>query len=127
MNVQLLACDSINFVETSKRHHLGEVLNSITVPTLPFFLNLSIFVKILNLPVDELLDLSVRVIDSENNLLSYIGNYSIRNYRQPDQVPGIDVHFDVGFPLTVLGDIKIIAHIDEDEYASYPINIKLAR
>ncbi|SEN75739.1 hypothetical protein SAMN04487786_0197 [Paenisporosarcina quisquiliarum] len=121
MDVQLIICDSTIF---DKSHSIENVRNSVSVDTFPSIINLSTFVKIIDMPKNETIDFDLVVFDSKNNILNNASTFVLRNYREENEVPGID--FDLKVQLVILekGNIYFKAYINRKEATSCPLYIK---
>ena len=124
MHTQLLVFEDLKFDQNKKAYIGSKIINSINVKVLPAVTNCSLLLKIINLPHDGEISTEIRIVDSANEVLS-ISQYVHRNYRQDDEISGVDQ----GFELTLLhentGTIFIECYINEVKTNWYPITVKM--
>lgn len=126
MKTQLIVCDRIVSNELWKGHELGRVLNHVTIPVVPFALNLFILLKIFDMPKEKSLDTSFVIYDQQGKELGVTNKTVLRNYRSEDQVPGVDRDFQITLVLTEPGILHIKCKVNNEEVAWYPLTVRLA-
>lgn len=125
MNVQLLVCDKITNNPVKKGHQLGTVLNHITIPVLPYAIDMHLLVKIFNLPKDESVDINVKIYNAKGEIRAVSGTLVVRNYREDDQVPGVDRDIQITLVITEPEILYIRCYVNKEEAAWYPLTVRL--
>lgn len=125
MITQLIVCDQILSNEQWRGHELGKVLNHVTIPVVPYALNLSILLKIFDMPRRESLDAYFIFCDQEGERLGGTEKTVLRNYRLDDQIPGVDKDFQVTLVLTEPGIVLIKCMVNNEEAAWYPLTVRM--
>ncbi len=125
LNTQIIVCDRITSNPQLKGHELGKVLNDITIPVLPYAVELNILLKIFDFPAGEALDTHFIFTNSRGEKIGQTGLTVLRNYRMEDQVPGVDKDFTVILVLTEPGIVHIRCLANGKEAAWYPLTIRL--
>ncbi|MFC5702306.1 hypothetical protein ACFPVX_13470 [Cohnella faecalis] len=123
MQVQLVVCDKIKIEE--KRHILGKVINSITIPVFPYIVKFSVLIKISNIPTDQDVLTEFKVVNGLGQQISSPSNYVHRNYRDSKHIPGVDQNFDFTLLVECEENIFLECFINGNKKSYYPINISL--
>jgi len=124
MKAQLLVCDEVRYDAAEKCHVLGKVRNAISVPTLPYVIDVTVFIKLFDFPREKEL---VQFVTFEHgyDLLGRTEFSVVRNYRKPDQVPGVDTFSPVSIVVCYTGIHYLRLYVDGEENAIYPLTIRL--
>ncbi|MEC0231974.1 DUF6941 family protein [Paenibacillus alba] len=125
MKAQLMICDQIANNTQLKGHVLGTVLNSLTVPVLPFAIELHVLVKLFYLPREDSVDTALSIADANGEIIGLTPATVLRNYRAADQIPGVDQDLTVTLVVTEPGIIHVRCMLNGEEAASYPLTIRL--
>lgn len=124
MYSQLVVCDEVIFNKTEKYHTLGKVINSLTIPVLPFVSNLFVYVKLINISKDDFLNITVTAFDNEGRPLVKKST-RVRNFRDAELVPGVDFHLELPCIFEKEGNYLICLSVDGKKINNYPIYVKL--
>ncbi|MCY9764328.1 hypothetical protein M5X06_08920 [Paenibacillus alvei] len=124
MHTQIIVCNNINFDNTLKQHELGIVMNRIKIKSLPCVVNLSFLLKIIDMPVKDEINTEIRIVDSLSNILM-TRSYVHRNYREKDEIPGVDQDFIATILIEEIGTLFIECYINENKVNWYPVKIIL--
>ncbi|MFB9324412.1 hypothetical protein ACFFSY_00460 [Paenibacillus aurantiacus] len=122
MHCQILICDQIRVEQ--KRHILGKVINSVSVPVFPYMIQFSLLLKIYEIPEGEDILTEFRVVDAEGRVLGSPGTFVHRNYRDAQAVPGVDQNFDLKVLVEDEGNIFLECYINQEKKNWYPIHVK---
>lgn len=125
LNVQLIVCDQIINNEELRGHELGRVLNHITIPVIPYVLELHILLKIFNIPKDRAVDTHFLLTNQQGEEIGRTSTTVLRNYRADDQISGVDRDFAIMPVIVETGMINIRCFVDEKEEAWYPLTVRL--
>lgn len=121
MKAQIIVCEKTSF---DKSHSIKNVLNHVTVDVFPCILNVEVFIKLSGISSIETTDLALIVIDDENNNLNNSPSYAVRNYRDSDQIPGVDLDMKVQMVLLKSGIIEFDLYLNQEKAASYPLTVR---
>lgn len=122
MNTQLIVFDQVTFDSNLKQHTGGNVINRIRIKALPCVIQLSILLKIIDIPKNGEVFSEIKIVDIHNNLLSY-SSYVHRNYRQKPEIPGVDQNLTLSPLIEETGTIFIECYLDGIKVNWYPIEI----
>jgi hypothetical protein len=125
MNVQLLVCDEITNNPVKKGHRLGTVLNHVTIPVLPYAIDLHLLVKIFDLPKEEGVDVTIKIYNVKGEIRGGTGTLVVRNYRENDQIPGVDRDIRITLVVTEPEILYFRCYVNEEEAAWYPMTVRL--
>ncbi|WP_405081976.1 hypothetical protein ACI48J_04990 [Paenibacillus chitinolyticus] len=124
MHTQVIICNEMHFDGERKTRMLGEVINQMTIQALPAVINLSLLIKIIDMPKGEEVSTEIKIIDPSNEVIGTT-SYVHRNYRKPDEVPGVDQHIDYTLLIETIGTILFKIYINGDLINWYPVQIYL--
>lgn len=124
MHTQIIVCNNINFDNTLKQHELGIVMNRIKIKALPCVVNLSFLLKIIDIPEKGEINTEIKIVDSLSNVLM-TRSYVHRNYREKDEIPGVDQDFNATILIEEIGTLFIECYINENKVNWYPVKIIL--
>ncbi len=102
---------------------MGRVLNQLTIPVLPYALDLHILLKIFDLR--QSVDAYLVFTNHCGEQLGRTTTTVLRNYRGEDQVPGVDKDYVVTLVITEPGIVHIRCFADGEEAAWYPLTIRV--
>ncbi|WP_201716131.1 hypothetical protein [Rossellomorea arthrocnemi] len=122
MEAQMIICDKVTFDVV---HKLGSVINTIYVDCFPCIYEVEAFVKLIGIPSTQTTDFAVGVLDSEKEIVASSDIIAVRNYRDDDQVPGIDMDLKMQLLLCKKGIINFKLLLNKNEVTSYPITVRL--
>ncbi|MFS0838079.1 hypothetical protein [Paenibacillus sp. 1P03SA] len=125
MNAQLLVCDQITNNASLGGHALGTVLNQVSIPALPYVVELHVLIKLFDLPRHEFVDTALIITNSSGEIIDRTPATVLRNYRAEDQVPGVDQDLSLNLIVTDPGIIYIRCMVNGEEAAWYPLTIRL--
>jgi len=124
MNAQMIVCDCIRMNKEEKFHELGRVLNAIKVDTFPSIYTVSVFIKLFSLSMAEEIESYLKVLDEDGNVVAFVPNLKLRNYREEDQVPGIDMSIDIDLLICQPGIYTFVLYVNDLTIASYPLTVR---
>lgn len=123
MQAQIIVCKEATLDESTKSYFLDDILNRLEVPTLPYVITISVFIKLFNVPIDKTVDLSIQVIDPDKQSIALTEPLVVRNHRSAFQVPGVDTAMKLSFVLckrgTTLVGLNIDGHFNVVQYPLY--------
>ncbi len=122
MEAQLIICKKVNF---NKIHSIEDVLNHINVSVFPCIVNIEVFIRLSEISSIETTDLSLLVIDNEKNILNNSPTFAVRNYRDSDQIPGVDLDMKVQLVLLKSGNITFELYLNQEKVAKYPLTVRI--
>lgn len=122
MEAQLIVCKKISF---DKSHSIENVLNHVDVEVFPCILNVEVFIKLIEISSIETTDLALIVINNEKNILNNSSTYAVRNYRDSDQIPGVDLDMKVQLVLLKSGVITFELYLNQEKVAKYPLTVRI--
>ncbi|WP_235918015.1 hypothetical protein [Paenibacillus lutrae] len=125
MNAQLIICDRISNNEQLKGHSLGTILNHLTIPVLPFVIELHVLVKLFDLPREESIDTVLTITHSNGEIIGKTPTSVLRNYRAEDQIPGVDQDLTLTLVITEPGILYIQCMVNGETATWYPLTIRL--
>ncbi|MBV6714848.1 hypothetical protein KV564_14390 [Paenibacillus chitinolyticus] len=125
LNAQLLVCDQITNNTLLGGHALGTVLNQVSIPALPYVIEMHVLIKLFDLPRHEFVDTALIITNSSGEMIDRTPATVLRNYRAEDQVPGVDQDVSLHLIVTEPGIIYIRCMINGEEAAWYPLTIRL--
>lgn len=121
MEAQIIVCNKVNF---DKSHSIEKVLNHVNVEVFPWIVNVEVFIKISEISSIETTDLALLVIDDEKNILNNSPTFAVRNYRDSDQIPGVDLDMKVQLILLKSGNITFELYLNQEKVATYPLIVR---
>lgn len=122
LEAQLIVCNKVNF---DKSHSIDKVLNYINVDVFPSVVNVEVFIKLSEISSIETTDLALLVIDTENNILNNSPTFAVRNYRDSDQIPGVDLDMKVQLVLLKSGNVTFELYLNQEKVAKYPLTVRI--
>lgn len=125
MNSQIMVCDQITGNAEQRCHQLGNILNHIDIPVLPYAVDISILLKLFDISPDQPIDTKFEFRNNHGELIGKTGVTVLRNYRAKDQVPGVDKDFTVTLVLTEPGIVHINCIVNGEITAWYPLTVRL--
>ncbi|AHN23689.1 hypothetical protein [Lysinibacillus varians] len=127
MNIkcQILVAENIEFDPIGKQHTIFNVLNRMSVPTIPAAAVTNVYFKYL---FNEDLELnscvcSVKVLDPLDELVYEAMLPELKNFRIKEMFPGIDGMVEIRFPVLISGNYKYIIYANNEEIFRYPLYI----
>lgn len=119
---QLIICEKSEF---TKSHSIHNVINHIIVDAFPCVVDVAAFIKVIDLPAINTTDLDLVVFDSEGNLLNNFPTFALRNYRDQDQTPGVDLNLNVQLVILKSGIINFQLYLNKEKITFYPVTVRI--
>jgi len=123
----LVVANEVVFNQFEKYHSINQVLNQVYVPTLPAAVITDVLTKIL-IPSEKMGDYSnvepeIHVIDSNKELITHTFLPEITNMRKAHNIPGIDIHSSIRFPVVKEGIIEYILYVKGKILSRYFVSV----
>ncbi|WP_199624640.1 hypothetical protein [Paenibacillus alkalitolerans] len=129
IKAQLIVAKEIQFDFEKLSHSLKEVCNSISVPTFPSVICTNVLAK-LYFPISDSnkeYDLWLEVQSAESSSIKSLVTevFTLKNIRDPEQIPGIDFSTEIRFLAKKQGTFYVSLYSDEHgELCTYPLYVK---
>lgn len=123
MRGQILVAKEVIFNEDSKNYSVKNIINRYNIVTLPTICFFNVFVKINDIPSDEPVEVLILVNDNKGLRVGSSEKILIRNPRDKNEIPGIDICIALSLLLLKEGNYFFTLFVDGYNQYTYPLKI----
>ncbi|MHC1749358.1 MAG: hypothetical protein AB9856_13890 [Cellulosilyticaceae bacterium] len=127
MQASLLVCDYGEYLEAEKRYKLGNVINFIEIPTVPYIVNLFVFIKLSYISSTEQYKIYVELYTKNKKLVFRSDLSLIYNRRNSDSIAGVDTSLFINTSIYTKGIHTFKLYVDDEIVAQYPFNVHIKK
>ncbi|MFC4099266.1 DUF6941 family protein [Paenibacillus xanthanilyticus] len=126
MEASLIVCDGGEFLPEAGTHRLGEVVNRLSIPTVPYVVPLFTLAKLSYIAPDLQHSVKITAYTDDGEPISASETRIVRNQRSANQVPGVDISFKHHIVFYKEGVHTFQLAIDDELKVRYPLTVCIA-